>query len=68
MSESLSTDDESYFKRGARIKPARRRQLTEVMIVTSPRLAPDPTAYALAMENVHKPWARRWIKSQGYFL
>lgn len=62
-----SDEQESYFKRGARIKPEMRRTLTEAIARQAPA-RPRGEAYALSMANLHKPWARRWLKSNGYFV
>lgn len=61
------TNDDSYFKRGARIKPEMRVKLTEA-IAPAPATPIRATGYALAMANVQKSWARRWLKSNGYFI
>ncbi len=61
------SEGETYFKRGARIKPAIRLRLTEAMVAQAPE-RPQAGAYALAKANLHKPWARRWLRSKGYFL
>lgn len=59
--------NESYFKRGARVKPERRIELTEAVVALEP-VKPNATAYAYAMAHIHKPWARRWIKARGLFV
>jgi hypothetical protein len=55
-------DNESYFKRGARIKPARRAAITAAAIVNPPITPTEVEAYKLAMANLHKPWARRYLR------
>lgn len=60
MAESnLTTEKESYFKRGARVKPAQRRAIIEANMVPE---APRGEAYQLAIANLHKPWARRYLR------
>ena len=61
------TNDDSYFKRGARIKPETRAMLTRA-IKPSPSQPIRGAAYVLAMANLQKTWARRWLKSNGYFI
>lgn len=56
---------ETYFKRGARIKTAIRQQVTEASI---PERRRSGEAYELAMANLHKPWARRYLRSLGGFF
>lgn len=56
---------ETYFKRGARIGPKIRREVTEASI---PERRRRGEAYELAMANLHKPWARRYLRSLGGFF
>lgn len=62
--ETVSDAAETYFKRGARIKPALRAQITAAAVAIEP-IKPPADAYALAMANLHKPWARRYLRSIG---
>lgn len=57
-----AADPETYFKRGARIKPALRRVITEENMKP---MSPRGEARAMAMENLHKPWARRYLRQFG---
>lgn len=61
---SLTEDPDTYFKRGARIKPALRARITAAAVAAEP-VKPPADAYALAMANLHKPWARRYLRSIG---
>lgn len=56
-------DRETYFKRGARVKPAQRRAIIEANMRLD---RPPPEAYELAMANLHKPWARRYLRAFRY--
>ncbi len=58
------SDPDTYFKRGARIKPALRARITAAAVAAEP-VKPPADAYALAMDNLHKPWARRYLRSLG---
>lgn len=62
MTEHKSADRDTYDKRGARVKPALRRAIIEANMQPA---APRGEAYKLAMENLHKPWARRYLKQFG---
>lgn len=55
---------ETYFKHGARIKPALRARIMAAAVAVEPVKLPAD-AYALAMGNLHKPWARRYLRSKG---
>lgn len=48
-----------YFKRGARVTPKQRRTIIEA---NARPAAPRGEAYTLAMANLHKPWARRYLR------
>jgi hypothetical protein len=56
----LPEDQETYFKRGARVKPVQRRALIEANMRPE---RPPQAAYDLAMSNLHKPWARRYLRA-----
>lgn len=55
------------FKKGARIKEPQRQQLIDARLprIIAQRKVVDPTALILARDNLHKPWARRWLKQNG---
>lgn len=63
MSEPRTEDQETYFKRGAKVKPAQRREIIEANMRPE---RPPPEAYDLAMANLHKPWARRYLRNFRY--
>lgn len=55
---------ENYFKKGARIKTAVR-----VALIEAAKPAPkDNTseAYAIAIRNINRSWARRWMRAHGH--
>lgn len=60
----LSSDLETYFKRGARIKPELRARITAAAVAYEP-VKPPQDAYAMAMANLRKPWARRYLRALG---
>lgn len=64
---NLTNDGETYFKRGARIKRPVRVRLVEA-IKPPPENPLRDESYKLSMAHLHKPWARRWLKSNGYHL
>lgn len=52
------------YRHGARIAPKQfRNGKFERIEIPLPSPPPDPTAYNLAAANLHKPWARRWMRS-----
>jgi hypothetical protein len=54
----------AIYRHGAKVKVQqtvkRERTLVELPLPPPP---PDPTAYRIAAANLHKPWARRYMRS-----
>lgn len=67
MADSLATEPR-YFKRGAKIKTAFRRELEAraMPVQTVADTGIRGEAYRIAMANIRKPWARRWLKENRY--
>jgi hypothetical protein len=67
----VTRSQETMF-RGARVRKAQERiarlVIGKVLADEAPQSATRAAAHAIAIANLQKPWARRWLRSQGRFV
>jgi hypothetical protein len=67
----VSTGQERMFH-GARVRKVQERVaslvIDKVLVDEATESATRAAAHALAVANVHKPWARRWLRARGRFV